>query len=592
MSSDTNPIHSVQVHPGLEESPASQSLVLRSLFQQRGSFGSVDDATLEQLAEKMVPRYFHDGEIIGTEGDPDDWAFVVTFGEVEVYKKARDGARIQVNVLKPGNWGGLMSLFNNAPRSAHLMARGEVKLRVLAHQDLADLLHAKPCLAMGLLSCMSQRLAEDAIHLAATLQYVGESGLEEFYACCLPEERLMLDTIQHRVAAEESLSKIMEFLFESFCQVGDCDRLTLAFLQDNGSRAASYWSRTTYEPLLLPADYQEDMSGTVMEESLILGRPRILSDLKQFSQEHPENPIASLLVREGIRSSIISPLIVGGRAVGFLILRARKRNAYNEHQVQLHRAIVQSISQTVEKAYRIEQLTQANSAYAEMLAFVSHELQSPIASMVMDSQLLVEGYLGELNEKQREQLQKTVRKGKYLLTLIRDYLNLARVEDSSLQAQMLPDVELRSQVVESAIDMIEDDCRTRNITIDRSYEDPALVAECDLSLMQIAIGNLLRNAVKYGRDGGTIRVIIKTEGEHARLTVWNEGPGFDPSQKTNLFQKFSRIDDPELKAKRGTGVGLYSTWRIMQLHRGRVEARSEKGAWAEFSLIFPFRSNA
>jgi signal transduction histidine kinase len=97
--------------------------------------------------------------------------------------------------------------------------------------------------------------------------------------------------------------------------------------------------------------------------------------------------------------------------------------------------------------------------------------------------------------------------------------------------------------------------------------------------------------VKYGRDGGVIRLHIEVDNGLIHLTVWNEGPGFARSERTKLFRKFVRLGDPELKKEKGTGLGLYSTWRIMQLHRGRVTARSEQGAWAEFSLSFPVRQS-
>ena len=67
----------------------------------------------------------------------------------------------------------------------------------------------------------------------------------------------------------------------------------------------------------------------------------------------------------------------------------------------------------------------------------------------------------------------------------------------------------------------------------------------------------------------------------------NEGPGFSPEQRNKLFRRFSRLDDPALKTRRGTGVGLYNAWRIIQLHKGRITADSKHGEWAEFSFEIP-----
>ena len=67
--------------------------------------------------------------------------------------------------------------------------------------------------------------------------------------------------------------------------------------------------------------------------------------------------------------------------------------------------------------------------------------------------------------------------------------------------------------------------------------------------------------------------------------MWNEGPGFSPEDRGRLFQRFSRLRSrTETKGASGTGVGLYSAWRIIQLHSGRIRARSEPGSWAEFAF--------
>jgi signal transduction histidine kinase len=71
------------------------------------------------------------------------------------------------------------------------------------------------------------------------------------------------------------------------------------------------------------------------------------------------------------------------------------------------------------------------------------------------------------------------------------------------------------------------------------------------------------------------------------VSVWNEGPGFKPSQRAQLFRKFSRLDTPALTGRRGTGLGLYNAWRIVRLHGGRIRADSQPGEWADISFEIP-----
>jgi len=106
-------------------------------------------------------------------------------------------------------------------------------------------------------------------------------------------------------------------------------------------------------------------------------------------------------------------------------------------------------------------------------------------------------------------------------------------------------------------------------------------------LLQIVVVNLLSNAVKYGNEGGEVRLTVRNEDDRLITSVWNEGPGFPEEEQSKLFRKFSRIQTPELLQRKGTGVGLYTTWRIVQSHQGRIEARSKHGEWAEFTFTIP-----
>ncbi len=269
-------------------------------------------------------------------------------------------------------------------------------------------------------------------------------------------------------------------------------------------------------------------------------------------------------------------------------------NAFDEHQMLIHQAIADSIGPVVEKAFRIEMLTKANKDYGEVLSFISHELQSPVASMVTDARLMAAGYLGELNEKQKEKLGRTIHKGEYLLRMIREFLNLARLEEGSLKAHMAKGVDLNEQVVQpielrcwkrnsmptqwlsSAI--LNTDYRPSNVTLDSCKSPSAICFATRSPTGEKAAPYGSRSSGKNGsKDRSASRSGTKV-------------PGFSEAQRSQLFRKFSRLDDPELKKKKGTGIGLYSTWRIMQLHHGHATARSEQGKWAEFKLSLPTKN--
>ena len=560
--------------------------LLRVLFSKTPFFSKLDDASLELLGEKLRPARYAAGEVICEEGDEGKWAFIVVLGEIAVIKKARDGSSIEVNVLRTGDWGGMMSLFGSHPRSARLVVRRDTELLTLDYEALELLLERMPRLAMGLLSVMSRRLEIDAIHLAATLRSVNVSGLQEFYEQSTPEERLLLDTIHHRVAAAESLGEIMAFLYDSIRLISPCDLMTLSLLDDRATRLTVHWVRGEGDLRAIAPGHAGDLTDSSLRRCLETGRPRVVNDLRGYLRDKPGSHLTRILVDEGMQSAMACPLVTGSRAVGFLCRSSRQTGAYDDHQVRLQMAIAGSISQAVEKSYRIEQLTQANHAYGEMLGFVSHELQSPIASIVTDSRLLADGYLGPLNEQQEQKLRRSIGKGEYLLGMVRDYLHLARLEDAHLKANRQGS-DLRQEVLDPAVEMVDGERAERQMTLETDFDEPLPVVCADAGLLRVAVLNLLRNAVKYGREGGLVRLSARVADDAVRVSVWNEGPGFPDDQRGFLFRKFTRLDTPETNRVKGSGVGLYSAWRIVQLHGGRIGAKSVYGQWAEFYFSLP-----
>jgi len=400
-----------------------------------------------------------------------------------------------------------------------------------------------------------------------------------------PEEQAVLDRLNEEIAGERSLDDLLDLLFEGVRELYPCDRIGLAFVEEDGRRIVAQRFRALYEPVLLRDGYHEDLAGSSLQRVLESGSARVIYDLPRYLAEHPRSNSSRILAREGVRSSLTCPLKVKDRTVGVLFLSSRELRAYTPYHVQLWMALAARLSQAVEKAWRIEQLTAANQAYNEMMAFVSHELKNPVASMITDARVLTGGYLGPLEPRQVQKLERLVDKGNYLLDLVREYLDLARMEGGhmALRPERVPLADL----LDPAVDIILPQAEARGMRLERCLAGAPAEVECDPSLIRIVLVNLLGNAVKYGREGGLLRLTAAAGGDRTSITVWNEGPGFPASERSRLFRKFSRLQTPDLKNRKGTGVGLYTAWRIVNLHGGHMDASSQEGAWAEFGFDLP-----
>jgi len=400
-------------------------------------------------------------------------------------------------------------------------------------------------------------------------------------------EVALLSEIKEQIADAGTLADILRLLFVKARELLPFDRLSVAFIEEEGRRLRSTFTLADYEPILLDTGYMEELRGKTLEEVIVQGMPRLIDDLEEHLRAHPASASTRLLVREGIRSNMTCPLWVEERIVGALFYSSRRPGAFTARHVALHQTIVRRMSRAIDKAYRFEQLQAANNAYLEMLGFVVHELKSPIATIISLTDLLAGEYQGPVTDRQRETLSRIVNQGEYLLGLIGEYLTLANLEAGELQPQYRPIGDFIGEIVAPALELTKPQLDVKQMTLRRHFPAAPVAVEADPGQVKIVLMNLLGNAVKYGWTGGLIDVTVAPENEWLRVVVRNEGPGFAPAAKNRLFRKFSRLEDPELKKKKGTGIGLYTSWRIVQAHDGRMRADSERGHWAEFAFELP-----
>ncbi len=418
----------------------------------------------------------------------------------------------------------------------------------------------------------------------AHVEYYGssESDLSEFSEM----ELKLLDFINDKIAAGNSLRDIIGFLFEHVQPVIPCDRIGVAFTEENDMRLVLYTVVAGYENLNLAEGYGADIAGSSLREIFLSNTPRIINDLDAYGKDHPSSESTTLLLQEGILSSMTCPLKVDERPVGLLFFSSRERDAYKSRQVAFHLAIAERLGQAVEKAYMIEDLRNSINSYLEMLGFVTHELRSPLHTIITVGRTLQGGYFGQMQEKQTEMVGRIVERAEQLNKTVDDYLNLSRFENNTMDISRRP-CSLETDVIRPVLDAIDPLVKASSMKITENVPQGLPEIDCDPDLMRIVLNNLLSNAVKYGKEGGGILLTAHHDGKELSLTVRNEGPGFPKTEKKKLFRKFSRIMTPELKDKKGSGIGLYTSWKIVKLHGGSMKADSREGEWAEFTLSIP-----
>ncbi|MHC4287699.1 MAG: sensor histidine kinase, partial [Planctomycetota bacterium] len=231
-----------------------------------------------------------------------------------------------------------------------------------------------------------------------------------------------------------------------------------------------------------------------------------------------------------------------------------------------------------------EKMSELNKSYMDLLGFVAHELKGLLASAVINAYSLRDGYLGMINFKQKKAVDSICRNLDYLDATVRKFLNLSRIERGNLDINKT-EFSLSRDIFDVSIETFAKFQRTRNMEIVNEI-DPELMIHADRDLMQIVANNLLNNAIKYGTEGGQIRLTCRDKGEFITLDVYNDSRPIAESMKNQLFKKFSRLDVPEKKMVKGTGLGLYITKQIVESHGGTIGVKpKEQGN----SFIFTIR---
>jgi signal transduction histidine kinase len=172
----------------------------------------------------------------------------------------------------------------------------------------------------------------------------------------------------------------------------------------------------------------------------------------------------------------------------------------------------------------------------------------------------------ELPDAAKPVLVRVKRNCEELQDMVKNYLDLSRVERGELEAEPRA-MDLVADVVRPCLDQNEPLFESRAMRVEAELPS-AMPLTADPALLRIALTNYLSNAAKYGAEGGVARIEVREEGESVAVSVWNEGMGFTKEESAALFRKFSRLKNENTSSKRGSGLGLWLCELVIGLHGG------------------------
>lgn len=229
----------------------------------------------------------------------------------------------------------------------------------------------------------------------------------------------------------------------------------------------------------------------------------------------------------------------------------------------------------------------AKAAKSGFLTNMSHELRTPLTAIIGFAELLSDQHFGKLNERQHTYVREIYNAGSHLLALIKDILDLAKIESGS-QTLKLSDVNI-SDLLRNSMSMVKERSIKHGQTLELELDEALMEATVrvdEIKLKRIMF-NLLTNAVKFTPDGGRIRIVARNLDGKMSISIIDSGIGIKVQDLERIFDVFEQVYDSYSRQIPGTGLGLALTKRLVELHGGEISAFSEGeglGATLTFSI--------
>lgn len=219
----------------------------------------------------------------------------------------------------------------------------------------------------------------------------------------------------------------------------------------------------------------------------------------------------------------------------------------------------------------------------QFLSITSHELRTPMTVIRGYIELMLQGRVGELNEKQRGFLQKVLDNTKSLIEFVNVTLDINKLE-SGVVSLNLEKVDISTSIAKSVdgIRNLFDESKIKLV-----YEPQSIIAPIEPPQFERVITNLLSNALKFTPPEGTVSVETKVEDRHAIIGVHDTGVGISEDDQKLLFQKYAQIDNAWISKMRGTGLGLVISKDLIEKMNGKMWVESKLGEGSTFYVSLP-----
>jgi signal transduction histidine kinase/FixJ family two-component response regulator len=296
------------------------------------------------------------------------------------------------------------------------------------------------------------------------------------------------------------------------------------------------------------------------------------------------NPELAKTIEESLQTKDIGYTSVSQE----LSLGESKEISLRAHTAQVRNDLGETMG-SVTVLQDISHLKELDKMKSEFIAMVTHELRAPIAAVEQQLTVILNKMAGEVTEKQEQLLSRAKERTKGLLDLIKDLLDLSKIEAGKMVQYKEP-LALQ-EVIQRVVDLMKVEAENKKIDLQFSAPSKSSLILADRNSMEGIFTNLISNAIKYTPEGGKVWVTLGEEDGFVKATVSDTGIGIKKTDLSRIFDKFYRVKTTETRQIVGTGLGLSIVKSIVDAHLGSISVESEEGGGTTFTVLFPKESN-
>lgn len=316
-------------------------------------------------------------------------------------------------------------------------------------------------------------------------------------------------------------------------------------------------------------------------------------DISLIYQERKDS-WARMALDAGYRSAIAVPLLFQEQAIGAFILYTDEIHQVSSRDTFLLSTAALQTSMAIENALLFAEVKEKNAALeranrlkSQFLANVTHELRTPLHSIISYGALILEGFVdGELTTEQEEHIQFMVRRAEDLSHLVDDMLDLSKIEADRIEVNLEP-LNLKP-CLQEVVSQLKPMANSKVLYLSLEIEPELPLAHADSHrIRQVAI-NLVSNALKFTEKGGvTIRCKHLVDQDMLYISVIDTGIGVSPAALNYIFDAFRQADGSTTRRFGGTGLGLTIAKKLIELQGGEIAVESILGEGTTFSFTLP-----